>query len=205
MNDLSVHVAIIKLIIAYTLVGAFVCTAIITVLSLPGWIRVADKSQQKKLFAVLIVEGAVGCVGVFFNFLNLDPKTAQKAVEEPLHQEIASLSVQATGLKENIAGKEQQIAALSRDQAGSAQRVGELEAALAAKGQELTASRQAVASLEERVEQVTAFAAAVMKGELKGGANPEIWAGMSRILPGGLDGDAWPKANEKSAEEVLQP
>lgn len=48
------------LVVGWTLVGGFVFTTIVTCLSLVGVIKFADKKQQQKLFAVLVVELLVG-------------------------------------------------------------------------------------------------------------------------------------------------
>ena len=70
----------IQLIIAYTLVGAFVFTVVVTCLSLVGWIKFKDSKQQKKLFSILIVELVAGCVGFFFNFMTLNPGPVVKEI-----------------------------------------------------------------------------------------------------------------------------
>jgi len=92
MLDLTLHTAIIQLIIAYTLLGAFVFTVCIVCLSLIGWVRFADPSQQKKLFYVLIVELVLACLGYFTNTINFNPKQVQKEVQAPLAQTVSSLS-----------------------------------------------------------------------------------------------------------------
>jgi hypothetical protein len=77
------HVQMIQLIIAYTLVGAFVFTVVITCLSLVGWIKFANKKQQQKLFAALIVQLVIGCVGFFTQLLQFNPSTvANELVEQ---------------------------------------------------------------------------------------------------------------------------
>jgi len=86
MTDLTVHSAIIKLTIAYTLLGAFVFTVIITCLSLIGIVRFADRAQQRKLFMGLIVELVVICLGFFTDFLQFNPKQAQTEVRAPVVQ-----------------------------------------------------------------------------------------------------------------------
>jgi len=82
------HIELMKLVIAYTLVGAFVFTVAITCLSLVGWIRFADKKQQSKLFTTLIVELVVIGLGTFTNLLQLDPAETRAAVQQPLRQEL---------------------------------------------------------------------------------------------------------------------
>jgi len=67
------HREIIQLVIAYTLTGALVFTVIITCLSLVGWIKFQDKSQQKKLFQVFVVQLCVFAVGFYAGMLKLDP------------------------------------------------------------------------------------------------------------------------------------
>ncbi len=75
------HQEIIKLIISYTLVGAFVFTVLITLASLVGWVRFQDHKQQKKLFNVLIVQLIIGCVAFFMDYLSLNPQKTFEAVE----------------------------------------------------------------------------------------------------------------------------
>jgi hypothetical protein len=75
------HREIIQLVIGYTLVGAFVFTVVITCLSTIGVIRLPDKRQQRKLFAVLLVEVAAGCVAFFLNFIQLDPGRVEETIE----------------------------------------------------------------------------------------------------------------------------
>ncbi|HUA67078.1 MAG TPA: hypothetical protein VMA13_00905 [Candidatus Saccharimonadales bacterium] len=77
------HVQIIQLVVAYTLLGAFVFTVAITCFSLVGWIKFANKKQQQKLFAVLIVQLIIGCVGFFTRLLQFNPKSvANELVEQ---------------------------------------------------------------------------------------------------------------------------
>jgi hypothetical protein len=77
------HVQIIQLIVAYTLVGAFVFTVAITCMSLIGWIKFANKKQQQKLFATLIIQLVIVCVGFFTRILQFNPKTvASELVEQ---------------------------------------------------------------------------------------------------------------------------
>lgn len=75
------HAEIIRLVIAYTLVGAFVFTAVVTCLSLIGVIKFAKQSQQQKLFYVLIVELVVGSLGLFFDFLRLNPNQVARGIQ----------------------------------------------------------------------------------------------------------------------------
>jgi energy-coupling factor transporter transmembrane protein EcfT len=77
------HVQIIQLIVAYTLVGAFVFTVVITCFSLVGWIKFANKKQQQKLFAALIIQLVIGCVGFFTQLLQFNPQSvANELVEQ---------------------------------------------------------------------------------------------------------------------------
>ncbi|HVS17722.1 MAG TPA: hypothetical protein VMT18_03905 [Planctomycetota bacterium] len=52
-----------QLVVGWTLVGGFVFTVVVTCLSLVGWVRFADPAQQRRLFAVLVVELIVGVGG----------------------------------------------------------------------------------------------------------------------------------------------
>jgi hypothetical protein len=71
------------LVIGWTIVGGFVFTMIITLLSLVGWIKFADRSQQKKLFSTLIVGVVVAAGAGLVGGAKLD----FKSVENNLHQE----------------------------------------------------------------------------------------------------------------------
>lgn len=76
---MNVHIEIIKLIIAYTLAGAFVFTVIITCISLIYPIF-KEPAQQRKLFYTLIIELVVICLGFFSNVLAFDPQHAEKQI-----------------------------------------------------------------------------------------------------------------------------
>jgi hypothetical protein len=75
------QILIMQLAIGYTLVGAFIFTVVVTLLSLVGWIKFADNSQQKKLFYSLIVELVIGCLTFFFNFIKLNTVAVSSQVE----------------------------------------------------------------------------------------------------------------------------
>lgn len=79
---MNTHIQLIQLIVAYTLVGALVFTVVITCLSLVGWIKFADQSQQNKLFAVLIVELVVICMGFFADLLKLNPRQVEQSIRQ---------------------------------------------------------------------------------------------------------------------------
>lgn len=86
--ELAGHIQLIKLAIAYTLLGAFVFTVVVVCLSLVRRGVIVTASQQKKLFAVLIVEIVIICTGSFSNMLELNPRSAQRKIENPLRNEI---------------------------------------------------------------------------------------------------------------------
>ncbi len=96
------HQVIIQLIVAYTLVGAFIFTVVVTCLSLVGWIKLADAGQQQKLFTVLVVELVVGCLAFFLNFLTFNPAVVAKQIGDQavvLHQDrLRSLLARIDGL-----------------------------------------------------------------------------------------------------------
>ena len=79
MPDVEAHVAIIKLAIAYTLLGAFIFTVVITLLSLIGVVEFKSAKQQAALFGALILEIVAVGVGVFKDFLNFDTRKVQAA------------------------------------------------------------------------------------------------------------------------------
>ncbi|WP_377298292.1 hypothetical protein [Rhizobium sp. SGZ-381] len=62
-----------QLIIGYTCVGVFVCTSIIAVLYLAGFMKI-DPAHGTKLFNVLVVEIAVIGVGAFGGLIKLNPQ-----------------------------------------------------------------------------------------------------------------------------------
>ena len=68
------------LVIGWTLVGGFVFTVVLTLLSLPGWIRFADKKQQQKLFAAIVLELLVGGVGWGVDGLKFDASDVGEGV-----------------------------------------------------------------------------------------------------------------------------
>ncbi|MEM9174026.1 MAG: tetratricopeptide repeat protein [Myxococcota bacterium] len=74
------HQELIRLIVAYTLVGVFVLTAVFTTLSMVGVIEFAHKRQQQTLFAVLIVEVVAVALGFFTDFLEFDPQNVTSLV-----------------------------------------------------------------------------------------------------------------------------
>lgn len=80
------HAEIIKLIVAYTLLGALVFTVIITCLSLIGLVKFAVEKQQSKLFGTLIVQLVVIGIGGFSNTLKFDAGKVEKEVQRPAVQ-----------------------------------------------------------------------------------------------------------------------
>ena len=71
---------LIRLVIAWSCVGVFIATAIVTLLALVRVIELADKKYLDRLFMVLIVEVVGIAVGVFAGFVQL-PTTVEKKVE----------------------------------------------------------------------------------------------------------------------------
>jgi len=67
------HQDLIKIVIAWACAGAFVFTLLITCASLVGLVKLADKKQQNKLFAALILEIAIVGVGTFSDLLRFTP------------------------------------------------------------------------------------------------------------------------------------
>lgn len=74
------HQDAIQLIIGYTCVGAFVFTVVVTCLSLIGWVKLADRGQQKKLFAIIIIEIAIVGVGYFSGLLKFSPEASERSL-----------------------------------------------------------------------------------------------------------------------------
>lgn len=67
------NVYLMQLIIGYTCVGVFVCTSVISVLYLAGFMKI-DPAHGNKLFAILIVEIVVISVGSFGGLIKLNPQ-----------------------------------------------------------------------------------------------------------------------------------
>jgi hypothetical protein len=101
------HVFIIQLAVAYTLLGAFIFTVAITCLSLIGFVKFTNQSQQNKLFSVLIIEIIVIGVGYFGNILKYNPssvatETVNTAVKET--RSIVYIQIPTESIKEQVKG-----------------------------------------------------------------------------------------------------
>jgi peptidoglycan L-alanyl-D-glutamate endopeptidase CwlK len=84
----NAHIELIKLVIAYTLVGAFIFTVVVTCASLVGLIKFANPKQQSKLFYALIIELVTVSVGSFADILNFNPAGIANKIEAPLRAEV---------------------------------------------------------------------------------------------------------------------
>ena len=71
-----------KLVVGWALVGAFVFTLAVTCMSLVGWIRFADKAQQRRLFQVLIVELVAGVAANAFGGIRLDTGPVKRSLRD---------------------------------------------------------------------------------------------------------------------------
>ena len=118
--------------------GAFVFTVIVTCLSLVGWVRLADDSQQRKLFTILIVELVVGCVAWFFQFLALDPGAIAKEIGQ------RAVNQAKEGIEADYAKKAQQM------KADADQRIKELTTALAAADGRIASLQTQVSSVDAK-------------------------------------------------------
>jgi hypothetical protein len=78
-----------KLVIGWTIVGAFLFTTIITCLSLVGWVKFADAKQQKKLFGALILEVVVGAGAAVAGGVNLDVEGTRKNTQSEALVDVA--------------------------------------------------------------------------------------------------------------------
>lgn len=116
--DLSTHIPIIKLLIAYTILGAFIFTVLATCLSLVGLVKFARPSQQSKLFTILIVELVTICIGVFANLLEFDPKETKREVERPLVEATETAKNQATSARAKL--QDEVLAGLKPEASGLA-------------------------------------------------------------------------------------
>jgi hypothetical protein len=73
-------VSVMQLVIGWTCVGVFICTAVIAILSTIGWVNV-DVDFKKQLQKVLIIEIVIICVGVFSGLVKIDPKPVDQQLE----------------------------------------------------------------------------------------------------------------------------
>lgn len=72
---------VMKLVVGWTIVGAFLFTTVITCLSMVGVIRFADASQQRRLFALLILQIVVGVGAQVLDVADYDPEPLRKVLE----------------------------------------------------------------------------------------------------------------------------
>ena len=69
-----------QLVIGWTCVGVFVCTAAMTLLAMVGLLKM-DPGERAKLFTVLIVEIVVVGVALFANLIQVNPAPVQEEVQ----------------------------------------------------------------------------------------------------------------------------
>ena len=77
---MALGVDVMHLVIGWTCVGVFICTAVIAILSTVGLLRV-DESFKKQLQTVLLVEVVVISVGVFLGLMKIDPRPVDQQLE----------------------------------------------------------------------------------------------------------------------------
>jgi hypothetical protein len=71
-----VQQSLIQLVVAWTLVGGFVLTVLLTLASMIGLVKFSDSKQQQKMFYILIVQIVVISVSYFGKLLNYSPAVA---------------------------------------------------------------------------------------------------------------------------------
>lgn len=131
MPDTNVHKAIIELIISYAVVGVFVFTAITACLSMVFPAIIPDPKVRRNLFTLLILEIVAGCLGVFFNIFNFNPKKAQDQVEAPLVANISALAEQKQTLATTLDETKGQVVELAREKTAAIAQVQEVRTVLA--------------------------------------------------------------------------
>lgn len=66
-----------QLVVGWTIVGAFVFTVTMTCGSMVGWVRFADRNQQRKLFSAVIVEIVLAVGTSATNVARFDPSAVR--------------------------------------------------------------------------------------------------------------------------------
>jgi hypothetical protein len=72
----------IQLVIAWTCVGIFIATAVITLLALVRVIRLAEKKYLDRLFKALVLEVVAICLGIFTGKIELPERVEKRYVEK---------------------------------------------------------------------------------------------------------------------------
>jgi hypothetical protein len=80
-----------ELVIAWTCVGVFIATALLTLLAVAGVIQLADKRYTDRLFKVLIVEIVGICIGAFTGSIELPSTVEERCVSVGREQAIEKL------------------------------------------------------------------------------------------------------------------
>jgi hypothetical protein len=85
------NLEMIKLVVSWALIGAFLFTAILTLLSLAGLPGFSDSEQRNKLFYTLVAEIVIAGIAFFAGAFQPAPGAVVKAIEQPLTQASAKL------------------------------------------------------------------------------------------------------------------
>jgi hypothetical protein len=99
IRDMEIdHEALMRLVIGWTCVGVFVCTAVITLLALVGVLNV-EKEVRDKLYTSLIVEIVVIAVAVFAGLIKIDPKPVVQQLQAGIQAEqtLTAIETSTTG------------------------------------------------------------------------------------------------------------
>ncbi len=72
----------IQLVVAWTCVGIFIATAVITLLALVRVIRLAEKKYLDRLFKALILEVVAICLGIFTGKIELPKRVETRYVNQ---------------------------------------------------------------------------------------------------------------------------
>ena len=82
MNSQAQH-EMMKLMVSWTLIGAIICTVVVTLLSLAGILALSDSRQRMKLIVILaaqiVIAGVASAMGIF----RPSPGAAVQAIEQP--------------------------------------------------------------------------------------------------------------------------
>jgi hypothetical protein len=143
------HHEMIRLMVSWTLVGAIILTAFLTLLALAGFLAFSDREQRNKLLYILVAEFVVAALALFLGVFQLAPAAFVKAIEEPLKEASANIEQEKATL---LAGQERLNAELAETKhlfAKSAEKADAYELQITKANANAEAQRETIAHLQD--------------------------------------------------------